>query len=68
MLQRAAVTRSLMLHPKLLLLDEPFSALDELTREQLWIDFRSVWDEQGLTVILVTHSIREAVVPRNHKA
>ena len=61
MLQRAAIARALMNQPRLLLLDEPFSALDEITRENLWIDFSEVWRSQKLTVLLVTHSIREAV-------
>jgi NitT/TauT family transport system ATP-binding protein len=61
MLQRAAIARALMLQPQLLLLDEPFSALDELTREALWVDFNQIWRKQNLTVLLVTHSITEAV-------
>jgi NitT/TauT family transport system ATP-binding protein len=61
MLQRAAIARALITQPKLLLLDEPFSALDEITRESLWIDFGEIWRSQELTVVLVTHSIREAV-------
>lgn len=61
MLQRAAIARALMLQPQLLLLDEPFSALDELTRETLWVDFNQIWRKQNLTVLLVTHSITEAV-------
>jgi NitT/TauT family transport system ATP-binding protein len=61
MLQRAAIARALVTKPRLLLLDEPFSALDEITRENLWIDFAQIWHSQGLSVVLVTHSIREAV-------
>jgi NitT/TauT family transport system ATP-binding protein len=61
MLQRTAVARALMSQPHLLLLDEPFSSLDEVTRENLWLDFKEIWREQRLTVLLVTHSIREAV-------
>jgi NitT/TauT family transport system ATP-binding protein len=61
MLQRAAIARALMGEAKLLLLDEPFSAVDEITQEGLWVDFRKVWQRQGLSVILVTHSVHEAV-------
>ncbi|MBE9039394.1 ABC transporter ATP-binding protein [Oscillatoriales cyanobacterium LEGE 11467] len=61
MLQRAAIARALMTEPKLLLLDEPFSALDEITRENLWIDFSRIWRTQNLSVVLVTHSTQEAV-------
>jgi NitT/TauT family transport system ATP-binding protein len=61
MLQRAAIARALMGEPKVLMLDEPFSAVDEITRENLWVDFHKVWRRQCLSVILVTHSIHEAV-------
>lgn len=61
MLQRAALARALMNYPNLMLLDEPFNAVDEITREQLWLDFRNIWKEQNLTVILVTHNIQEAI-------
>ncbi|MEW8285201.1 MAG: ABC transporter ATP-binding protein [Candidatus Thiodiazotropha endolucinida] len=61
MLQRAALARAMTVDPGLAYLDEPFSSVDELTREDIWVDFRSLWREKNLTVVLVTHSISEAV-------
>jgi NitT/TauT family transport system ATP-binding protein len=61
MLQRASVARTFMFEPEILLLDEPFNAIDEQTREELWVDFRNFWKSEKTTVILVTHSIREVV-------
>ena len=58
--QRAAIARTLVLHPDLLLMDEPFSSLDALTRESLQDLARELWREQGFTFILVTHAIEEA--------
>ena len=60
MQQRASLCRALIHEPKLLLLDEPFGALDAFTREELWYVLRDLWMEKRFTVILVTHDLREA--------
>jgi len=62
MRQRAAIVRALVHDPPLLLMDEPFGALDALTREQMRIDLEALWLETGKTVLFVTHSIDEAVL------
>jgi NitT/TauT family transport system ATP-binding protein len=62
MKQRAAIARALLLQPKLLLMDEPFGALDALTREQMRIDLEALWLTQRMTVVFITHSIDEAVL------
>jgi NitT/TauT family transport system ATP-binding protein len=61
MQQRASLCRSLIHDPKLLMLDEPFGALDAFTREELWCVIRDLHAEKKFTVILVTHDLREAV-------
>jgi len=60
MQQRVSLCRSLIHQPALLMLDEPFAALDAFTREELWCVLRDLWEKLRFTVILVTHDLREA--------
>ncbi|MFM9000022.1 MAG: ABC transporter ATP-binding protein [Opitutia bacterium] len=61
MRQRVALARSLAPNPRVLLMDEPFSALDALTRDQLYGDLQGIFTKRRKTIVLVTHNIREAV-------
>jgi NitT/TauT family transport system ATP-binding protein len=61
MKQRVALARSLAPNPRVLLMDEPFAALDALTREQLYGDIQRIWDQRRKTIVFVTHNVREAV-------
>ena len=61
MQHRASIVRALVHDPKLLIMDEPFAALDAITREQMAAELQRIWMESGKTVVFITHSISEAV-------
>ncbi len=65
MRMRVSLARALVTEPRLLLLDEPFAALDEITRFHLDVQLRELWQRRGMTVIFVTHSVSEAAFLAN---
>ena len=62
MAQRIGVIRGMVHQPKMLMMDEPFGALDDETREQLNIELLSIWEKTGMTIIFITHNVEEAVL------
>jgi len=60
MKQRVALARALAPNPRILLMDEPFTALDAMTREQLYTDIQEIWEKRRKTIVFVTHNVREA--------
>lgn len=65
MQMRVSIARALVTRPRLLLMDEPFGALDEITRQRLDGDLRALWERERMTVLFVTHSLHEAVFLSN---
>ena len=65
MQQRVSLCRALLHRPEVLLMDEPFGALDALTREKMNVELQRLWEETGVTVLMVTHSVPEAVYLAN---
>ena len=61
MLQRVGIARGIIHDPKLLLMDEPFAALDAITREHMTIELQRIWMATGKSVVFITHSIPEAI-------
>ena len=68
MQQRAAIARAFVHDPKLILMDEPFGALDALTREKMNLELLRIWEESRKTIVFVTHSIQEAIFLSTHCA